>query len=145
LYIRNTTIKRIGGVVGILDKLGKKRKANPVELPALLAKDANPVNYDSVLDYLVGLSEEDYKKICKVTGIYREANKKAATVLNVEDQPTTSLVEDKLTDEEIDESLDQLLETPADDLKEAIVNQAVADEPKKVQAPSKETKITVND
>lgn len=128
-----------------LDKLFSKREKRPVELPKLVTQEQNPVNYDSVLDYLVGLSEEDYKKMCKVTGIYREANKKAATVLNVEDQPTSSLVEDKLTDDEIEDGLDALLIADTDDLKEAIENQPPIEDVKKPQAPSKETKVTVNE
>lgn len=129
--------------MGILDNFRGKREKQAVELPKLVTHEQNPVNYDTVLEYLVGLSEEDYKKMCKVTGIYREANKKAATVLDVEDQPTSTLVEEKLTDDEIDEGLDALLEADKDDLKNAIANQPQAEEPKKTQAPAK--KITIND
>lgn len=130
--------------MGILDKLRGERKANPVELPALL-KPENPVNYDSVLDYLVGLSKEDYDKLIKVTGIYRDANKKAASVLDVEDQPTTTLVDEKQSEEEIDQALDGLLEANPDDLKAALENEEVDEKPKKIQAPSNERKITVNE
>jgi len=129
--------------VNLKDKLFGKRKAEPVELPTILQPE-NPVNYDSVLDYLVGLGQKDFDKLIKVTGIYREANKSAAKVLGVKDQPTATLIEEKQTDEEIDNDLDQLLETNADDLKAAIENEPPKPEPKKAQSPSKEKKITVN-
>lgn len=47
------------------------------------------VNYNSVLDYLVGLSDQDYDRIGKVAVIYREANAKACEVLEVPNEPTT--------------------------------------------------------
>lgn len=131
--------------MGFKDKIfGKQREPQAVELPALL-KPENPVNYDSVLDYLVGLSKEDYDKITKVTGIYREANRKAATVLNVEDQPTSTLVEEKLSEDELEAGLDSLLIADQDDLKDALLNNPDEPENKKQQAPSKSKKITVNE
>lgn len=123
----------------------KKRETQPVELPAALMADDNPVNYDSVLDYLVGLDGKEYDKLLKVAIIYRDANKSAAKVLGVKDQPTTKLKDEKPTDDEIDAGLDTLLETHPDDLKAALENAPDKPEVKKEQAPSKETKITVNE
>lgn len=130
--------------MGILDNLRTKRERQPVEALAIL-KPENPVNYDSVLDYLAGLSEEDYKKITKVTGIYREANRKAATVLDVEDQPTSALVEPKPSEDEIDQALDSMLDEP--DLATAFLEDDEQPEPapKKAQAPSASTKVTVSE
>lgn len=125
--------------------LFKKREAQQVELPAALMADDNPVNYDSVLDYLVGLDGKEYDKLLKVAVIYRDANKSAAKVLGVKDQPTTKLKDDKPTDDEIDSALDDLLEIHPDDFKEAVLNAPEKPEVKKEQAPSKETKITVNE
>lgn len=125
--------------------LFKKREAQPVELPAALMADDNPVNYDSVLDYLVGLDNKEYDKLLKVAVIYRDANKSAAKVLGVKDQPTAKLKDDKPSDEEMDDALDQLLETDPEDLKAALNNQPEKPEVKKEQAPSKSTKITIND
>ncbi len=124
--------------------LFKKRETSQVELPAILQPE-NPVNYDSVLDYLVGLDNKDYDKLLKVAVIYRDANKSAAKVLGVKDQPTAQLKEPKPTDDEMDDALDGLLETHPDDLKAALENAPEKPEIKKEQAPSKETKITVND
>lgn len=130
--------------MGLKDKLFGKREITPVELPAVLQPE-NPVNYDSVLDWLLGLSKADYEKMLKVVTIYRDANTSAAKVLKVKDAATTQLKEPTLTDEEIDEGLNTLLETPVDDLKAAIVNEPETAENKKEQAPSKETKISVNE
>lgn len=70
---------------------------NQSKLPEFLREDEpnieSPVNYNSVLDYLVGLAEEDHDKIFKVSKIYREANKKASEVLGIDDEPTTSILE----------------------------------------------------
>lgn len=122
-----------------------KREKQQVELPAAIMAEDNPVNYDSVLDYLVGLDGKEYDKLLKVAVIYRDANKSAAKVLGVKDQPTTKLKSDTPTDEEMDDALDQLLETHPDDLKDAIINAPEKPEVKKEQSPSKETKITVNE
>lgn len=124
--------------------LFKKREKQPVELPPFMAEQ-DPVNYDSVLDYLVGLDAREYDKLLKVAVIYRDANKSAAKVLGVKDQPTTKLKDDKPTEDEVDSALDGLLETHPDDLKDAILNAPEKPEVKKEQAPSKETKITVNE
>lgn len=129
--------------MGIRDTLFGKRVARPVELPVILQPE-NPVNYDSVLDYLVGLAQKDYDKLIKVTGIYRDANKSAARVLGVKDQPTTTLVSEQQTEEEIDSDLDGLLETNPEDLLQAIVDSEPAEESKKSQSPSKDKKISVN-
>lgn len=125
--------------------LFKKREPKQVELPAALMAEQNPVNYDSVLDYLVGLDSKEYDKLLKVAVIYRDANKSAAKVLGVKDQPTTKLKDDKPTDDEVGAALDQLLETDPEDLKHSLENAPETPENKKEQAPSKSTKITVND
>lgn len=125
--------------------LTKKRETQKVELPAAIMAEPNPVNYDSVLDYLVGLDAKEYDKLLKVAVIYRDANKSAAKVLGVKDQPTTKLKDDTPTDDELDEALDGLLETHPDDLKAAMATAPEPTEHKKEQAPSKDKKITVNE
>lgn len=113
---------------------GNKKKA---ELPPLVLTDepeADPVNYNSVLDYLVGLSNRDYDKLCKVAAIYRTANKDAAKVLGIKDEPTSVLAEHPETTEaaelpDIDAELDNELQMAF-----------LEDEPKK---PVK--KVTVKD
>ena len=131
--------------MGLKDKLfGKGREPQPVEIPAILQPE-NPVNYDSVLDWLLGLSKQDYDKMLKVVTIYRDANVSAAKVLKVKDEATTQLIPAKISDEEMDEALDGLLETDPADLKAAIANEQPAPENKKPQAPSKDKKITVSE
>ncbi len=126
--------------MGLRDKLFGRREPKPVEVPALLQPE-DPVNYDSVLDWLLGLSQKDYERMLKVVTIYRNANKDAAKVLRVKDEPTTQLVSKRLTDEQIDSDLDMLLQTDPDDLKAAIENEPEPEAPKKAQAPSKDKKV----
>lgn len=114
-----------------------KRNKETVVWPDALQAES-PVNYDSVLDYLVGLSQKDYDKLLKVSNIYREANKNAAKVLGVRDQPTTQLKDEKPSDEDVDDALDIVLDSAAtnfldDDLLES-------PEPKKDQAPTTKKK-----
>lgn len=91
-----------------------KRKRQQVEVPAVLTQQEDPVNYNSVLDYLVGLSKTEYDKMFKVANIYRNANKDAAKVLGVKDEPTTQLKSEEPSQEEIDEGIDTILESDID-------------------------------
>lgn len=118
-----------------------KRNKKGIELPKVLTEPENPVNYNTVLDYMVGLSNAEYNKIIKVSEIYRKANKEAAKVLGVKDEPTTQLKEDKPTDEEVDEALDDALH--ADYIDDITGDEPDPEAPKKVQAPSSEKKIEI--
>lgn len=130
--------------MGIRDKLfGKQREPQPVELPAILQPD-DPVNYNSVLDWLLGLSDKDYKTMQDVVQVYREAGKTTAKLLKIKDQPTTALLPTVQSEEQIDADLDGLLETHPDDLKAAIINEPIAEKPKKKQAPTSK-QITVEE
>lgn len=70
--------------------LFRKRKQ---PLPPLFSDEElsifSSVNYESVLDWLVGLSPEDYKKVCAVAHIYREADRAAAAELGTPNHPTS--------------------------------------------------------
>ena len=49
------------------------------------AEDAKgEVNHNSVLDYMLTLNDEDYDKLLKVSAVYRQANKKAAEIMGIE-------------------------------------------------------------
>lgn len=125
--------------------LFKRNKKKPIgDLSPVLTKADDPVNYNSVLDYLVGLSKEDYAAMIKVTGIYRDANKKAADVLKVEDQPTSQLKPDEPTDDEIDQALDDALDADLSQIGYEPTGDTPVD-PKivKPHAPSPEKKIDV--
>lgn len=129
--------------MGIKDKLfGKQREPQAVELPAILQPD-DPVNYNSVLDWLLGLSDKDYKTMLDVVQVYREAGKTTAKLLKIKDQPSTVLLPTAPSEEQVDAELDTLLETHPDDLKAAIMSEQPADKPKKKQAPTaKVIKVT---
>lgn len=117
----------------------KSRSSEPVTLPdAMKAED--PVNYNSVLDYLVGLSGDDFKKMTKSAEIYRKANKDVASLLDIEDEPTTAIKTDKpeLTDDEMDD----MLNADPDKLQAAFIDDAPGpDKPKKAQASDKKVEV----
>lgn len=79
-----------GGYMGLFEK-----KRN--DLPLLFSADELTadaiVNYDSVLEWLTGLSDDDYTKVCSVADIYRNANKDAADALGIEKEPSTFIVQ----------------------------------------------------
>lgn len=49
----------------------------------------DPAGYNEVVDYLVGLSDQEYDTVQKVANIYREADKKAAESLGVDCEITS--------------------------------------------------------
>lgn len=122
----------------------KRREPKPMELPAIL-KPENPVNYDSVLDWLLGLSKPDYDKMIKVVENYREAKKTEARILKFKDEPTTQLISQHLTDEEIDSDLDGLLETDPKDLVAALEAETPPAAPDSNKRISKPKKIEIED
>lgn len=129
--------------MGIKDKFFGKRETQPVELPAILQPE-DPVNYNSVLDWLLGLSDKDYKTMLEVVNVYREAGKTTAKLLKIKDTPSTELLPVQPSDEQIESELDGLLETHPDDLKAAILSEQPAEKPKKKQTPTSK-QITVSE
>lgn len=88
---------------------GKKQP----ELPANFLDDepaeAAGVDHNSVLDYLLQLKTEDYDKLLKLAGIYRQANKEAGELIPQYDPDlapeapveTEAKTEDDLLDDEL--------------------------------------------
>lgn len=126
----------------MFDFLKRREQKAPMELPGILQPE-NPVNYNSVLDYLTGLSDKDYKKMTGSAEVYRKANKEVAKIVGVDDRPTHTLMPEKPSDEQVEQELDSLL--AADDLATAFLDDAPVDEPKKPQAPSKPKQIDVKE
>lgn len=109
--------------MGLREKVfGVKREPQPVEIPTILQPE-DPVNYNSVLDWLLGLSDKDYKTMLEVVQVYRDAGKTTAKLLKIKDAPTTELLPTAPSEEQVDKELDLLLETHPDDLKAAIENE----------------------
>lgn len=109
--------------MGLLQRIfGERREPKDVKLPAIL-KPENPVNYNSVLDWLLGLSDKDYKTMLDIVDAYRATRKTELKLLKLKDEPTTPLLVPQQTDEEIDNDLDELLDTHPDDLKNALENE----------------------
>lgn len=119
---------------------GKKREPQQVEIPAIMQPE-DPVNYNSVLDWLLGLSDKDYKTLQEVVTVYREAGKTTAKLLKIKDQPTTVLLPVAQSDEQVDADLDTLLETNPEDLKAAFLN----DTPPEKKKTNKAKVITVQE
>lgn len=121
----------------------RKGDSTPVVVPEALMQE-DPVNYNSVLDYLVGLSKADYAKMTKSAEIYREANTKVAKVIGVKDEPTTSIRNDK--PELGEEELDAMLNAHPDDLSAAFLDDAPeSPKPKKAQASDKKVEVKAED
>lgn len=116
--------------------LKKKAERPPVVIPEAM-KPEDPVNYNSVLDYLVGLSDKDYKKMTGSVDIYREANKKVAKLIGVKDEPTTSITTER--PELSDDDLDTLLAADGKELAAAFIedDNHPAPKPTKPQATAK--------
>lgn len=127
--------------MGLLDNFKRdKAPRTPVEIPKSM-QPVDPVNYNSVLDYLVGLSPEDFKKMTKSAEIYRKANKDVANLLDIEDEATTAIVTEKPQVE--DEDLDKMLSADKDDLTAAFLEDEApgAEKPKKAQATEKKVEV----
>lgn len=123
---------------------GKRREPQQVDIPAIMQPEEQ-VNYNSVLDYLVGLSDKDYRKMTGSAEVYRKANKEVAKIVGIKDEPTHTLLPEKPSDEQIDSELDGLLETHPDDLLAALESEPPVTENKKPQAASKEKKVKVTE
>lgn len=52
-----------------------------------------PANYNTALDYLIGLSADEYAKVVKVAEEYRRTNAVAAGILGTANEPTTFIHE----------------------------------------------------
>lgn len=71
--------------MGIFDK-------NKLPLPAAIQGEEQPardINFSSVRDYMVGLSDEDFAKATKVVSICRSYNKQVCEALGVDCEPTS--------------------------------------------------------
>lgn len=107
--------------MGLRDILFNKRE-NPLgwkpgkPMPAILEPD-DPVNIDSVVDWMAGLSDTDYKQITKVIEAYREADDKVFAILGNSRRATTFLKPKKISRKQVDGELDMLLETDPKNLK----------------------------
>ena len=121
----------------------RKQDTAPVTVPEGLMPE-DPVNYNSVLDYLVGLSKTDYIKMIKSADIYREANTKVAKVIGIKDEPTTSIKTEK--PEVSDDELSDMLAADLDALQTAFIDDAPeSPKPKKAQASDKKVEVKAED
>lgn len=71
---------------------GKKEKKLPADTFALMPEleaEEPPVNYNSVVEWLVGLGDSDLEKVNKVVDINRKAYADTCAVLEVPNEPST--------------------------------------------------------
>lgn len=115
----------------------RKKRPGIESLPAVLIQPEDPVNYNSVLDYMVGLSDKEYKQMTASAEIYRKANKDVAKVIGVKDEPTTTIASTKPSDDEIDEGLNQALSGDY-----IATDEPEAPKPAKKQAPAKKIEVS---
>lgn len=125
-----------GGLFGKRNRVASE----PVSIPASMQSE-DPVNYNSVLDYMVGLSDKDYRKMTGSAEIYRKANKEVAKLIGVKDEPTTSINTEK--PELGEDELDQMLNADPEQLRQAFIDDAPK-APAAKKAQSTERKIEVN-
>jgi len=81
-----TEISFVNKKVGNMD-LFKRKKTQPSQSEILSEIDEqleDVVNHNSVLDYMLELSDEDYDKLLKAAKVYREANRKVADIMGVD-------------------------------------------------------------
>lgn len=88
---------------------------NQPELPANFVEEqpevADGVDHNSVLDYLLQLKTEDYDKLLKLAGIYRQANKEAGELIPQYDPDKAPEVPapETASEDEVDQMLDDEL------------------------------------
>lgn len=71
---------------------GKKRESTPLILEDELFP---PVNYDTVVHWLLGLSAKEYSQVLEVANIQRKADQEAAKVLGKPVEPTSFIDDPK--------------------------------------------------
>lgn len=69
--------------------------------PEVLLNEPEGVDRNQVIDYLVGLSDTDFSKICEVSEIYRKAEGEAAKAIGEERTPVYYAFEEPNHDGEI--------------------------------------------
>lgn len=72
--------------MGLFNKKKSQPKSSPFDDKLDIETD-----YNSALEYLIGLSAKDFDKIMKVAGVFRKANAESAEILGIKDEPTTSI------------------------------------------------------
>lgn len=86
---------------------GKKKR----EFAPLISDNSTPVvNFNTVVEYLEGLSKQDLDKLLKVVNIYRNANKDVNKVLGIKDEPTATITKESRDEAEISDELDFMLD-----------------------------------
>ena len=98
-----------------LSNIFKKKRSDWKDMFSSGQTTKQKVNYEQTINYLTGLSRTDFDKIVKVAGIYRVANKEAAKIIGIKEEPTASIQED-IVEANVDATLESVqmdfIETP---------------------------------
>lgn len=98
-----------------LSNIFKKKRSDWKDMFSSDQTAKQKVNYEQTINYLTGLSRSDFDKIVKVAGIYRAANKEAAKIIGIKEEPTASIQED-IVEANVDATLESaqidFIETP---------------------------------
>ena len=62
-----------------------------------------PANYNTTLDYLVGLSVDEFAKVVKIAEAYRQTDAVAAGILGIKHEPTTFIGEPDFKGKSLDD------------------------------------------
>ncbi len=118
---------------------------NSKQLPELFTEDELAdeagVNYNTVLDWLTGLTDDDYTKVCNIAAIYRKANQDAAAALGIPNEPTSFILQPELPADSVQDpaTAEARAETILDEDDDADIA-AFLDEPEFLEDEPKTTK-----
>lgn len=131
--------------MGLFDK--KRKELPAIFQPSELDDQPAEADYNQVIHYLSGLSDEDYETICKVAVIYREAWAKVAEALGLDNLPTTFIKPPELPKDSVQDpaTADKLADSFLDDDDADLA--AIIDEPEFLETDSakKSKQIDVSD
>lgn len=99
--------------------LFNRDKANAGQ-PSIFATDLTieplTADYNSVIDYLCSLSDQDLKKVIKVVKILRKADAQACATFGIENKPSIELMPYDINHIEPKTTEPQYIETPVPEL-----------------------------
>lgn len=76
---------------------GKDKESQKSSIDLIAGPILPVINYDSVLEYMISLSDRDFAKLHDIANIYREANAKANKILGVKNEATIALKDELQT------------------------------------------------
>lgn len=94
--VSTSAAHRVGGLFNTrsFERMSIFGKKQPKELPPLFSEtEIDGATYDQVMDFLVSVNDDDYKKIIKVADTYRKTHCDVAKITGIEQQAQPSIFE----------------------------------------------------